>query len=108
MSAGVERRPARPGVLAEELAMCPRCESRPGEMCVTISGAPAWVPHSSRSTLGQREWTNGFVEGAREALDMFERLLASGLERTADGEGRGDLAGSVQSALARSRRAFII
>jgi hypothetical protein len=99
-------REARPEVAEEVLSMCPRCEARPGEMCTTISGKPAGVPHSSRGALGYVEWGKGYRAGAESALDLVERYIERTLRDTADGSGRGDLSTAVQTALALSRKQF--
>lgn len=100
------KRPARPEVAVEVLAMCPRCEARPGEMCETVTGKPASVPHASRGAFGFGQWEKGFFAGAADALDLVERYIERHLRNTEDSQGRGDLPGAVQAALALTRRQY--
>lgn len=100
------KRPARPEVAVEVLAMCPRCEARPGEMCETVTGKPAFVPHSARGALGFVEWEKGYRDGAASALDLVERYIERHLRNTEDSQGRGDLPGAVQAALTLAKRQY--
>jgi hypothetical protein len=53
------------GELVLKTTMCPRCEARPGEKCVTVSGKPAPFSHNPRWEPVYLAWNRG-VEFGRE------------------------------------------
>lgn len=74
--------------LAIELAVCPRCEARPRQACVTLSGVRATRPHSPRTAAVELGWRAGYDDGLRDSLGTVERLAASNRSAGVDGAAR--------------------
>lgn len=65
--------------IAIKLAMCPRCEARPGARCTTVDGRTTHT-HTARTKAIDEGWRDGFTDGTRDALSLIRRYT----ERAAD------------------------
>ena len=58
--------------------MCARCEARPGDPCVSITGRRSPRPHAARTTPLYAADRNGYVAAYTELADRLERSIAAG------------------------------